>query len=114
MTLLSRRFRAATLLTVLASSLPLLAAPALPTTKASTTKASKTAKTPSTTPLWTDLDKKVARPLVAATSLAPVVQQVEPAVLVVFTEGPATSEGLPPATRASTGLVPPCRRGIRP
>jgi serine protease Do len=76
----------------------------------STTLLAAPPKTPARAPakasLWTDLDKKVAKPLVAVTSLAPVVQKVEPAVLVVFTEGPAT-EGLPPGHPGIGPGLPP-------
>ena len=39
---------------------------------------------------------KGARPLVSVPSVAPIVERVEPAVLVVFTEGPISDRGLPP------------------
>ena len=45
--------------------------------------------------LWTSVPKG-ARPLVSVPSVAPIVERVEPAVLVVFTEGPISDRGLPP------------------
>jgi serine protease Do len=50
---------------------------------------------PVDSPLWTDADRK-ARPLVSVPSVAPLVDRVEPAVLVVFTEGQPTPDSLPP------------------
>jgi serine protease Do len=45
-------------------------------------------------PLWTD--SKPGPALVSVPGVAPIVERVEPAVLVVFTEGPPSSTGLPP------------------
>jgi serine protease Do len=62
---------------------------------------------PSTTStLWTDADKK-ARPLVAVPSVAPIVGRVEPAVLVVFTEGQPPPEGLLPPGHPPIAPTPP-------
>ena len=54
---------------------------------------------------WTELDKALTRPLVQVSSLAPVVRRVDPAVLVVFTEGPITDE-LPPGHPVVEPLPP--------
>jgi serine protease Do len=55
--------------------------------------------------VWTELDKARTRPLVEVSSLAPVVRRVDPAVLVVFTEGPMT-DTLPPG-HPVVGPLPP-------
>ena len=56
---------------------------------------------PSSPVLWTEAGK--TRALVTMPSVAPVVERVEPAVLVVFTEGPVTDRGLPPGHPAMPG-----------
>jgi serine protease Do len=60
----------------------------------------------STSNLWTDADKK-ARPLVAVPSVAPLVARVEPAVLVVFTEGQPPPEHLLPPGHPPLPVPPP-------
>lgn len=58
-------------------------------------------------PLWTD--SKPGPALVSVPGVAPIVARVEPAVLVVFTEGPPSSRGLPPGHPAlppTDGLPP--------
>jgi serine protease Do len=62
-------------------------------------------------PLWTDSAKAKAKPLVTMPSLSPLVQRVEPAVLVVFSEGPPSAEGLPPGHPPVGPRLPPGHPG---
>jgi serine protease Do len=65
-------------------------------------------------PLWTDSRPSKAKPLVTMPSLAPLVQRVEPAVLVVFSEGPPSDEGLPPGHPPVGPRLPPGHPGPAP
>jgi serine protease Do len=65
-----------------------------------------TAAAPTSSNLWNDADKK-ARPLVAVPSVAPLVGRVEPAVLVVFTEGQPPPEDMLPPGHPPLGPIPP-------
>jgi serine protease Do len=65
---------------------------------------------PTPTTLWTDADRK-ARPLVAVPSVAPLVGRVEPAVLVVFTEGQTAPEALLPPGHPPLSPLPPGHPG---
>jgi serine protease Do len=58
-------------------------------------------------PLWKDSASNQGKPLVTMPSLAPLVQRVEPAVLVVFSEGPVSDEGLPPGHPPIGPRLPP-------
>jgi serine protease Do len=62
-------------------------------------------------PLWTDSVPTTAKPLVTVPTLGPLVQKVEPAVLVVFSEGPAVEEPLPPGHPPIGPRLPPGHPG---
>jgi len=87
-----------------APSLPLLTlALTLSLTMSSSSQAAR--------PLWTDSAPAKSKPLVTMPSLAPLVQRVEPAVLVVFSEGPPSAEGLPPGHPPVGPRLPPGHPG---
>ncbi|MDP2341354.1 MAG: trypsin-like peptidase domain-containing protein [Deltaproteobacteria bacterium] len=63
--------------------------------------------------LWTESDAKL-KPLFTAPSVAPLVEKMEPAVLVVFTEGQGPAELAGRMPEMPEGMMPPDHPGLPP